>query len=55
VKATLSYAMCSIVVQGIEMRCPLCGVLVKSGTSHACSKPEQPTIEAKTSAKRKRK
>lgn len=39
-KVKLSYAMCSIFIQGADMNCPLCKVLVKSGTRHTCSKQE---------------
>lgn len=45
--ATVTYGECSIFVQGIEMNCPLCGVLVKSGTHHPCTKPEISGDEAK--------
>lgn len=39
-KVTVSYAQCSLTVQGMNMKCPLCGVLVKSGEQHACKRPE---------------
>jgi hypothetical protein len=29
---------CSLSVIGMDMNCPLCGTLVKSGESHSCSK-----------------
>lgn len=48
-KTKLSYAVCSITVQGLDMNCPLCGVLVESGNSHQCSKPEaSPLTQALT-------
>jgi hypothetical protein len=39
-KAKLSYATCSLFVVGLEMDCPLCGLLVKSGQRHTCEKPD---------------
>jgi hypothetical protein len=29
---------CAFSVQGMDLECPLCGELVKSGNSHACDK-----------------
>ena len=46
-KTKISYALCSIFVEGLEMKCPLCGVLVKSGVSHECSKPEKHSRRAR--------
>jgi hypothetical protein len=31
---------CQMFVEGMNMTCPLCGVLVKSGETHECSKEE---------------
>lgn len=36
---TINYGKCSMVVVGLDMNCPLCGVLVKSGGSHDCETP----------------
>jgi hypothetical protein len=30
---------CSVYVEGMEMHCPLCRVLVRSGEHHECQKP----------------
>lgn len=38
-KTKLSYEACHIYVEGTEMNCPLCKVLVKSGETHNCNKP----------------
>jgi hypothetical protein len=38
---TISYGKCAVWVEGMEMKCPLCGTLVRSGENHAC-KVEQP-------------
>jgi hypothetical protein len=40
-KVNVSYETCSIQVLGIDMNCPLCGELVKSGSIHQCSKPKE--------------
>jgi len=39
-KASVSYAHCSIAVEGMDFTCPLCGTVVKSGEHHSCAKPE---------------
>jgi hypothetical protein len=36
-KTKVSYANCSIFVVGMDMDCPLCGALVRSGEHHNCS------------------
>jgi hypothetical protein len=36
----VSYETCSLTVLGMDLTCPLCGVLVKSGSSHNCRKPK---------------
>lgn len=41
VQASVSYGRCKIYVQGLDMNCPLCGVLVKSGERHTCSTLEK--------------
>lgn len=41
-KTTVSYGKCSLFVLGIEMNCPMCGVLVESGQHHECEKKELP-------------
>ena len=51
VKTTVSYSHCSLFVEGLEMNCPLCGVLVKSGERHQCQQPEPKIIEAKPKKK----
>src|SRR5579872_6149368 len=38
-KATVKYGHCRISVIGMEMQCPLCKVLVKSGEIHECENP----------------
>jgi len=35
-----SYAKCYLFVVGLEMHCPLCGELVRSGERHACETPK---------------
>jgi len=37
-KVKVSYGQCSMYVLGMDMNCPLCGVLVKSGENHKCEK-----------------
>lgn len=39
-KTRVSYAHCQMFVEGLDMNCPLCGLFVKSGQRHECSKPE---------------
>jgi hypothetical protein len=36
--ASVSYGNCTISVLGMDMNCPLCKVLVKSGQRHQCHK-----------------
>jgi len=37
---------CTLYVYGLDMNCPMCGTLVKSGENHACQKQEPKQIEA---------
>lgn len=46
-KINVSYGKCSMFVQGMEMNCPLCGVLVKSGDKHECEKTEPKKLKKK--------
>jgi hypothetical protein len=39
---TMSYAKCSIFVSGLDMKCPLCQAIVRSGESHECQRPQKP-------------
>lgn len=39
-KVKLSYAHCSIFVEGMDFTCPLCGFQLHSGDSHQCTKRE---------------
>jgi hypothetical protein len=36
----IRYGLCKIVVHGVDIHCPLCTVLVKSGEKHECSQME---------------
>lgn len=36
-KISISTAKCSMFVLGMEMRCPVCKAVVKSGQKHTCS------------------
>ena len=49
VKSSVNYGKCSVFVLGMEMNCPMCGVLVKSGEQHQCSRPELKTLTPKKS------
>jgi hypothetical protein len=33
---TLTYSRCIVYVRGLEMNCPMCGAVVKSGIRHKC-------------------
>ena len=44
-KASLSVETCLIYVRGLTATCPLCGVLVESGQTHCCSKPEPKPVK----------
>jgi len=35
-KYSISVGKCSISVQGVDMQCPLCKVMVRSGQAHEC-------------------
>jgi len=54
-KAKVSYEDCSLYVLGMDMNCPLCRVLVKSGEHHMCSRPEIEAPKVKPTQKRKQK
>jgi hypothetical protein len=53
INVKVSASHCSLFVQGMDMNCPLCGTLVKSGERHECSKPE-PAIPPKRRASGRR-
>jgi hypothetical protein len=38
VTASVNTMTCMVYVEGIEMPCPLCGVLVRSGERHECKR-----------------
>lgn len=46
-KMSVSYGSCYISVIGMEMTCPFCKVVVKSGESHECSPVEPKKLAAK--------
>lgn len=50
-KVSVSYAHCSLFVVGVEMNCPMCKALVKSGERHTCSITQ---ISQPTKPRRKR-
>ncbi len=33
----VTYESCTVYVLGLDLNCPMCGVLVPSGVKHACS------------------
>jgi len=35
-KYSIGVGKCSIAVQGVDMQCPLCKVMVRSGQTHEC-------------------
>jgi hypothetical protein len=39
-KKSIYYNNCKLSVLGIDMNCPMCGALVKSGETHQCSNPK---------------
>lgn len=43
-KVKVKVGRCSIFVEGMEMKCPLCNVLVESGQSHECTIDEKEEI-----------
>lgn len=49
-KTKVHYENCTIRVESMEIVCPLCKVLVKSGEQHTCSKPLE--VRPKPPAKR---
>lgn len=36
----VKWGTCSMFVHGMDMNCPLCGELVKSGETHKCETPQ---------------
>jgi hypothetical protein len=47
-KVNVNAGRCEIYVQGMDMKCPLCGVLVRSGEQHECKlKSTQPKRKGK--------
>ena len=49
----INYGKCEIEVIGMDMNCPLCGTLVKSGETHACERGEPKKLRAKKRLTRK--
>jgi hypothetical protein len=47
IKTKVSYGACSVFVQGMDMNCPLCGVLVKSGETHKCETKQPKKLKGK--------
>lgn len=45
-KINISVAHCQMYVEGMDMNCPLCGALVRSGENHECggAKKELPAV-----------
>lgn len=41
----INYAVCAMFVEGLDMPCPLCGVMVLSGNRHECKKPDKPSVK----------
>jgi hypothetical protein len=39
-KLSIRIGHCKMFVEGMDMSCPLCGVLVQSGQTHECQTPE---------------
>ena len=39
-KVKMNWGKCTVAVVGVDMNCPLCGTLVKSGERHECEKRE---------------
>jgi hypothetical protein len=37
-------AECYVQVEGMDMRCPLCATLVRSGEQHSCKTEEPPKV-----------
>jgi len=42
VKVKVEYAECRVQLIGLQMNCPLCGLLVKDGEEHMCRKELAP-------------
>jgi hypothetical protein len=47
-KITASYGHCTLFVQGLDMNCPLCKVLVRSGEHHECQGDDAPKKRPRT-------
>ena len=43
--AKISYGHCCVSVLGMDMNCPLCGTLVKSGERHECVREEPKPVK----------
>jgi len=41
------YGHCTMIVEGTNMRCPLCNTLVLSGQRHECERKEPKKLERK--------
>jgi len=52
-KTTFTYGRCSIFMVGMEMNCPMCGRLVKSGEHHTCQKNAE-AVPVKRAPKKRR-
>lgn len=39
-KINVTYADCTVHVVGTNLKCPLCGTLVKDDEFHSCTRPE---------------
>lgn len=38
----VTYESCTVYVVGLDLNCPMCGVLVPSGTLHKCPEANKP-------------
>jgi hypothetical protein len=47
VKSKLTYSKCHIYVEGLDIQCPMCGVLVTSGQTHDCVGHAKPAKKEK--------
>lgn len=51
---SVGYGRCRITILGTDMKCPLCGSLVKSGQTHECTSPQQALLPHRIQRKRVR-
>ena len=47
-KTNTNYGKCSMFVEGMDMNCPLCKTLVKSGERHECEFKDGKYVPVKT-------